>query len=57
MKVQCAHGTMRKLEDLKPHPKNPNQHPERQIDLLAKIIKKNWMAVANNRFAQIRLRN
>ena len=40
MKVQCAHGTMRKLEDLKPHPKNPNQHPERQIDLLAKILKK-----------------
>jgi len=31
---------MRKIEDLKPHPKNPNQHPERQIDLLAKIIKK-----------------
>ena len=38
MKVQCAHQELRPIGELKAHPKNPNQHPERQVELLAKII-------------------
>ena len=38
MKVQCAHEELQPIEELKAHPKNPNQHPERQVELLAKII-------------------
>ena len=36
--VQCAHDKMVLVQDLKPNPRNPNTHPERQLDLLAKII-------------------
>ncbi len=37
--IHCAHDSEVALADLKPHPKNPNTHPESQIELLAKIIK------------------
>jgi len=39
IKVHCAHDEMVDISALKPHPKNPNKHPIKQIDLLAKIIK------------------
>ena len=38
--VNCAHVRMEKADDLKPHPRNPNSHPEEQIKLLANIIAK-----------------
>ncbi len=37
--IHTAHDELWNIEDLKPNPKNPNKHPEKQIDLLAKIIK------------------
>ena len=40
IKVNCAHDKMVKLMDLVPNPRNPNTHPKRQIDLLAKIIRR-----------------
>lgn len=36
--VYCAFDEIVPVEDLKPNPKNPNQHPERQVELLARII-------------------
>ena len=43
--VHCSHSLMLKVEDLKPHPKNPNKHPANQIKLLAKIIsEQGWRA-------------
>lgn len=39
VQVRCAHRKMVPIELLKPHPKNPNVHPERQILLLAGLIK------------------
>lgn len=39
-KVQCAHAKMVEVEKLKPHPRNPNTHPETQVKLLANIIAK-----------------
>lgn len=45
IEVYCAHDQIVKTDDLKPNPKNPNQHPDDQIVLLAKIIKKQgWRA-------------
>ena len=38
IQVKCAHRKMVRIEQLKPHPKNPNVHPERQILLLAGLI-------------------
>ncbi len=38
MKIDCAHDSMVELTKLKANPKNPNKHPKRQIELLAKII-------------------
>ena len=40
IKVNCAHDKMVPLADLVPNPRNPNTHPKRQIELLAKIIKR-----------------
>lgn len=37
--VYCAHDKIVPIGELKPNPKNPNEHPEEQIELLAKIIK------------------
>ncbi len=36
--VKCAHDEMVPLEEIIPNPRNPNQHPDQQIELLAKII-------------------
>lgn len=38
MNIQCAHHELVELHKLQPNPKNPNKHPARQIELLAKII-------------------
>lgn len=35
----CSHTTLVDIEKLVPNPKNPNKHSEKQIALLAKIIK------------------
>ena len=37
--VFCAFDKIVSLEDLKPNPKNPNNHPPEQVELLAKVIK------------------
>lgn len=36
--IQCAHDELVDLVRLQPNPRNPNKHPKRQIDMLAKII-------------------
>lgn len=36
--VYCSHDKIVPVEDVRPNPKNPNQHPENQIEMLAKII-------------------
>jgi 16S rRNA G966 N2-methylase RsmD len=38
MKIECAHDQLIDLAMLVPNPKNPNNHPDRQVELLAKII-------------------
>ena len=43
--VYCAHDKIVPIGEVKPNPRNPNQHPEEQIELLAKIIKtQGWRA-------------
>lgn len=43
--VFCAYDDMVLVDDLRPNPRNPNRHPQSQIELLAKIIKENgWRA-------------
>lgn len=43
--VFCAFDKIVPVGEVKPNPKNPNQHPEEQIDLLAKIIRaQGWRA-------------
>jgi ParB-like chromosome segregation protein Spo0J len=39
--VFCGHDQVISLDALKPHPRNPNRHPERQLRLLGDIIKRN----------------
>lgn len=39
MQVHCLHDELKSIKELKPHPKNRNQHPEDQIKRLAKILK------------------
>jgi ParB-like chromosome segregation protein Spo0J len=44
-KVECAFGKLVPLDSLVPHPRNPNKHPEKQLELLAKIIRAHgWRA-------------
>ena len=38
-RVECAFDSMVAIGDIKPNPRNPNLHPKKQIELLAKIIK------------------
>jgi len=38
MKINCAYNELRDTINLTPHPKNPNTHNPKQIELLAKII-------------------
>jgi len=43
--VYCAFDEIIEAEQIKPNPRNPNQHPEDQIALLAKIIEaQGWRA-------------
>ena len=43
--VYCAHDKIVPVVEVKPNPKNPNHHPDEQIELLAKIIKtQGWRA-------------
>ena len=37
--IYCAYDEVVEIHKLKPHPQNPNTHPEEQIELLAEIIK------------------
>lgn len=37
--IHCTHTETRDPESLIEHPRNINQHPKEQIELLAKIIK------------------
>jgi hypothetical protein len=39
IKVHCKHTKMEDIASLVPHPQNPNKHPDKQIALLAKIIR------------------
>lgn len=36
--VYCAFDKIVPLEELKPNPKNPNKHPQDQVELLARVI-------------------
>lgn len=38
MKFNCSYSALVELHKLQPNPKNNNSHPDRQIELLAKII-------------------
>lgn len=43
--VFCAYDAILPVEEIRPNPKNPNQHPGSQVELLAKIItKQGWRA-------------
>ena len=43
--INCAHDKIVPLEELTPNPRNPNTHNERQIELLAKVIRhQGWRA-------------
>lgn len=43
--VYCAFDEMTDIAALVPNPRNPNQHPEKQIQLLARIIRaQGWRA-------------
>jgi ParB-like chromosome segregation protein Spo0J len=37
--IHCKHTKLVPIEDLRPHPQNPNGHPDKQIALLAKNIR------------------
>ncbi len=37
--IHCAFDKLISVEELKPHPRNPNKHPKDQIRLLAHIMK------------------
>jgi hypothetical protein len=36
--IHCAHHAVVSIHELKPHPANPNKHPERQLKLYAQVI-------------------
>lgn len=43
--IHCAYTELADVITLTPNPRNPNQHPQKQIELLAKIIKnQGWRA-------------
>ena len=43
--VYCAFDEILTATELQPNPRNPNQHPEEQVELLAKIIRvQGWRA-------------
>jgi hypothetical protein len=38
IKINCAHDAVVDVKDLVPHPKNPNMHPDSQIDAFALLL-------------------
>lgn len=36
--IRCSYSELRETTSLTPHPRNPNQHGKRQIEMLAKVI-------------------
>ena len=38
LKIHCAHDAVLPIDELKPNPKNPNTHPDDQLELLAMIM-------------------
>lgn len=38
MKINCSYSELHDVDTLQPHPRNTNNHPEKQIRYLAKII-------------------
>ena len=43
--IRCSYDELVPIEDLKPHPRNPNTHPVEQLNLLAKVIShQGWRA-------------
>lgn len=43
--IHCAYNDLADITTLVPNPRNPNSHPQKQIELLAKIIKsQGWRA-------------
>ena len=38
IKINCTYSDLINPKKLVPHPKNPNQHPQRQIDILCSTI-------------------
>jgi ParB-like chromosome segregation protein Spo0J len=45
IKRECSYDEDVKIEELKAHPKNPNQHPDKQVRLLADLIRAHgWRA-------------
>lgn len=43
--IHCAYDDLADITTLVPNSRNPNQHPQKQIELLAKIIKnQGWRA-------------
>jgi len=39
VRIDCAYDELVPIDKLKPHPRNPNMHPEKQIEALAEAIK------------------
>jgi len=37
--IDCAYDALVDTEELRPNPRNPNKHPQKQLALLSKIIK------------------
>lgn len=45
IKIHCSYTEVVDITTIVPNPRNPNQHPQKQIELLAKIIKnQGWRA-------------
>lgn len=38
IKINCSYVKVVKIKELIPHPQNPNQHTEKQVKILAKLI-------------------
>lgn len=43
MDIKCSYTKLVDLTELVPHPRNSNAHPEKQIEVLAKLIKNRGM--------------
>lgn len=43
--ISCVYNKLVPISELKPHPKNPNKHPRKQLELIGKAIKDNGWRV------------